>query len=153
VKPNRAKKLSRILKELSHLEAPGDLQDATALGMGGRKLTWNELIAAQILSAAAAGKQWAIELFRDQTEGKPAQAKSDDAGDRSADERLEDNLRHHLNRLVPGGAEAVVVQPEPARPDLGDDEGAPGPAERAPAPARSFLDLPEDGDRDPEDDD
>lgn len=145
----RAQKLSRVLKARAGEEAPSAFQDYEAMGEGGGKLTWNDVIAQQILKAAAEGKQWAIEMYRDQTEGKPAQAKPDEGGDRSADERLESNLAHHLNRLVGPSPERVGA--EPVAPAPGVDEDDADVAEIPAAPARGLLDLPKDGHHDPED--
>ena len=88
--------LSRILKRmLGELPPPAMLKD-----LGLTNATNAEVLAAVIQREAFAGKQWAIEIWRDQTEGKPVRA----AQLNNSEQEIESNLDRvsvaALNRLT-----------------------------------------------------
>jgi hypothetical protein len=145
--------LSKWLKTILGKSAPIDLQDTLAMANGDPGKTNAEIIAEHIVSEARDKKErWAIELIADRTEGKPIQAVKQDDGDRSTEERIEDVTRAHLNDLA---NVALGIQPRPASAERAaespdGDEDSPG--DDAAGPTRNPLDLPEDGDRDSEDD-
>ena len=154
----RDTKLSKWLRELLGKNAPIEFQDQAELLSGEPGKTNAEIIAEAVVAAAREGKQWAIELVHDRTEGKPVQAIKPDDGDRSVEERINDVTVQHLNDLAaklgnagdpppaPVGADSVA---EPDDPEPHADPSGPGHA--AAAPARKLLDLPKDGDRDSQD--
>jgi hypothetical protein len=116
-KKQREARLGRLLRDLLPLDAEAEFQGEGA-SLGGPRLSNGAIIARQVMAAACAGKQWAIELVRDSTEGKPGQAVRDDSGDRQDVERLDSNLAAHLNGILTGDAPGSPVAP------LGNDAGA-----------------------------
>ncbi len=156
----RDTKLSKWLRELLGRNAPIEFQDQAELLAGEPGKTNAEIIAEAVVAAAREGKQWAIELVHDRTEGKPVQAIKPDEGDRSVEERINDVTVQHLNdlavRFADGGSGAAPAGPvgadsvaEPDDPE--SDAHATRPGDTAAAPARKLLDLPKDGDRDSQD--
>ena len=154
----RDTKLSKWLRELLGRNAPIEFQDQAELLAGEPGKTNAEIIAEAVVAAAREGKQWAIELVHDRTEGKPVQAVKADEGDRSVEERITDVTVQHLNDLAARFADAG---PAPAGPVGADSDAQPddpephadaaGPGHTATAPARKLLDLPKDGHRDSQD--
>lgn len=149
-KKRRDTKLSKWLKELLGRNAPEVFQDIQELAEGYPGKTNAEVIAEKVIEAARDGKQWAIELVHDRTEGKPVQAVKPDEGDRTTEERIEDVTVHHLNDLARKLA-TVGAGPDPESDDSGADRDQARPATDAPGAARNPLDLPEDGHRDSQD--
>lgn len=166
-KKRRDTKLSKWLRELLGRNAPIEFQEQAELLAGEPGKTNAEVIAEAVLAAAREGKQWAIELVHDRTEGKPVQAIKPDEGDRSVEERINDVTVQHLNDLAnglaaklgdsgggnTGGSQPVTVGADPAAEsdDPEPDADAAGPGHPAAAPARKLLDLPKDSDRDSQD--
>jgi hypothetical protein len=156
-KKRRDAKLSKWLRELLGRNAPIEFQIEADLLTGDPGKTNAEIIAEKVVEAAREGKQWAIELIHDRTEGKPVQAVKQDEGDRSVEERIEDVTVQHLNDLArklaavgDGGSSPLSADsPEPENPK--PHEYGAGSAHKPAAPARSLLDLPQDRDRDSQD--
>lgn len=149
-------RISRRLRELLSQEAPPEFQETS--GLAGGLLTNGDLIANEVIKAALMGKEWAILMIRDGTEGKPGQATKDDTTDRTTEEALDDVTRKRLNDLAGGNpgpstpaspAGDTHSKPEPK--DSGVDPDRPRPPERTTGTARGLLDLPRDGDRHSED--
>lgn len=154
----RDTKLSKWLRELLGRNAPIDFQDQAELLAGEPGKTNAEVIAEAVVAAAREGKQWAIELVHDRTEGKPVQAVKADEGDRSVEERINDVTVQHLNDLAaklgnigdsPAPPLSADPQPEPDAPE--PHANAAGSGHPAAAPAHKLLDLPKDEHRDPQD--
>lgn len=154
----RDTKLSKWLRELLGRNAPIEFQDQVELLAGEPGKTNAEIIAEAVVAAAREGKQWAIELVHDRTEGKPVQALKPDEGDQSVEERINDVTVQHLNDLAASLAGAATgetaplsADPEPEPDDPEPDADPAGPGHPAAAPARKLLDLPKDPDRDSQD--
>jgi hypothetical protein len=148
-------RVSREIRALLPLAAAPEFQGPN-VGLGGPQLTYAQVIALQTIQAAAAGKEWAIQMVRDTTEGKPGAMVKDEGGDRQIDERLDDNLSKHLNGLLGAGGDAGADAPDQRDdPEPGEEAGEPDrtPADapdRTAGAAWSDLDLPSDRDHDSE---
>jgi hypothetical protein len=59
-----------------------------------------EVLAAVIMSQAIAGKQWAVELVRDQTEGKPQRAAQEGNAPKETEDFLDRVGKNHLNEIA-----------------------------------------------------
>lgn len=92
--------LSRILKRMLGEAPPAALMDDPAIG---RAATNAELIGAVVMREAHAGKQWAIEMVRDQTEGKPVRAAQVNNSEGEIEDQLDRVSAAALNRLAKKG--------------------------------------------------
>lgn len=79
---------------------PAALMDDPAIG---RAATNAELIGAVVMREAHAGKQWAIEMVRDQTEGKPVRAAQVNNSEGEIEDQLDRVSAAALNRLAKKG--------------------------------------------------
>jgi hypothetical protein len=68
----------------------------------GRIATNAEALAAIIWREALAGRQWAVEMVRDQTEGKPVRAAQINSGESEIEEMLDAVGKTRLNKLAKG---------------------------------------------------
>lgn len=68
----------------------------------GRVATNAEALAAVILAAALKEKQWAVEMVRDQTEGKPVRAAQIDNSDHETEVMLDRVSQAQLNQIAKG---------------------------------------------------
>lgn len=143
MKKRRDTKLSLWLKQILGKAAPIEFQIINDLAEGDPGRTNAEVVAEKVVEAAREGKQWAIELCYDRTEGKPAQSAKADVDDTRVEERINDVTKQHLTILAeklgaPISAHTVPVAEE------SDDGRRDHPGQRAAGPARSILDLPKD---------
>jgi hypothetical protein len=145
----RDTKLSKWLKEILGKNAPIEFQIEDDLLSGHPGRTNAEVIADAVIAEARKGKQWAIEVVYDRTEGKPVQAIKQDDGDRTFEERITDVTVKHLNDIAAHRSAPAAKPPVGADSPPPDDAGTAEPAavagERPARPARDFLDLPQNG--------
>ena len=94
---SKSSQISRVLKRLLG-EAPPELVE---YGVSGGSVPTNaEALAAVILKAALDGKQWAVELIRDGTEGKPIRAAQVNTSGAEVEEQLDRISTMRLNELA-----------------------------------------------------
>lgn len=74
---------------------------AAADGVG-RAANNAELLAAIIMREAHGGRQWAVEMIRDQTEGKPIRAAQVNNSEQEIEDQLDRVSADALNRLAKG---------------------------------------------------
>lgn len=151
--------LSKEIKELLGSSAPIEFQDSVmrdlmAVGES-RGKTNAQVIADRVIDLARQGDKWAVDFIAERTEGKAAQAVMDTGEARQTEEALNDVTVRHLNDLA-SASSAGRLGPDPLA--LAEDRGGDGDADhgadrRSAGPAFGLLDLPEDGDLGPEDDD
>jgi len=92
--------LSRILKRMLTEPAPAALMEIEGIG---KVATNGEALAAVIQREALAGKQWAVELWRDQTEGKPVRGVQVNNTDEEVEDHLDQVSVAALNRIANKG--------------------------------------------------
>jgi hypothetical protein len=78
---------------------PAELLDVDGVG---RAATNAEMLGAVVMREAHAGKQWAIELIRDQTEGKPVRAAQVNNSDGEVEDMLDRVSQARLNDIAKG---------------------------------------------------
>jgi hypothetical protein len=147
-------RISRRIRELLPVAAAPEFQ-GDRVGLGGTPLTYAEVIALECVKAAAAGKEWAIQMVPGH-DRRQAGRHDQGRGRRPAvDERLDENLAKHLNGILgsDGGAHAPGERDdsEPGEEAGGPDRPEADAAEGAAGAAWADLDLPEDRDHDSED--
>jgi hypothetical protein len=89
--------LSRVLKRMLGEAPPSVLLSVDGIGRVG---TNAEALGAIIQREAFAGKQWAVEMWRDQTEGKPVRAAQVNNTDQEVEDQLDRVSTAALNRLT-----------------------------------------------------
>ena len=89
--------LSRVLKRLLGETAPTELMGAVGLS---RVATNAEAVAAVVMREALAGKQWAVEMVRDQTEGKPVRAAQINSNEAEIEDQLDRVSTAALNQIA-----------------------------------------------------
>lgn len=99
LRPKAGSQLSVILKRMLGENAPPAL-----LGLEGvEKIVTNaELLAAVVMGQAVAGKQWAVEMVRDQTEGKPQRAAQEGNAQNETEGFLDRVGQSRLNDIAKG---------------------------------------------------
>lgn len=91
--------LGRVLKRMLGETPPTGLLDIEGIG----KLSNNaEALAAVIMKAALEGKPWAVEMVRDQTEGKPVRAAQVNNSDGEVESMLDRISTSKLNQIAKG---------------------------------------------------
>lgn len=90
--------LSDILKRmLGEAPPPALLMEIQGVEQAG---TNAEVLGAVIMGQAIAGKQWAVELVRDQTEGKPQRAAQEGNAPKETEDFLDRVGKNHLNEIA-----------------------------------------------------
>lgn len=97
--PGRETQLSRILKKMLGQRPPAELMDIEGVG---EAATNAEMLAAVIVREALAGKQWAVEMVRDQTEGKPVRAAQMNNNESEIEDMLDRVSTNKLNQFTKG---------------------------------------------------
>lgn len=95
-----ATQLSRVLKRMLGETPPPALLEVDGVG---RVATNAEALAAVIQREAFAGRQWAVEMWRDQTEGKPVRAAQLNNNEQEVEDQLDRVSTAALNRLAEKG--------------------------------------------------
>lgn len=89
--------LSRVLRRMLGEMPPAALLNVPGLG---RNATNAEMLAAIIMREALDGRPWAVEMVRDQTEGKPTRAAQVDNREPEIEDALDRASTAALNRLA-----------------------------------------------------
>lgn len=63
-----------------------------------------EMLAAVVMREAVKGKQWAVEMVRDQTEGKPVRAAQVNNGEGEVEDMLDRVSTNKLNQFTKGSS-------------------------------------------------
>lgn len=98
-KAETGSQLSRVLKRMLGETPPVELLDTAGIGTVG---TNAEALAAVVMRAALAGKQWAVEMIRDQSEGKPVRAAQINTHDEDIEDMLDRASTARLNEFAKG---------------------------------------------------
>lgn len=88
--------LTRVLKRILGEQPPAALLEHANM----RAATNAEMLAAIIMREALGGRQWAVEMVRDQTEGKPVRAAQLNNNDAEIEDQLDRVSTAALNRLA-----------------------------------------------------
>lgn len=91
--------LTKVLRRLLGQTPPRELMDVEGVG---QVATNAEALGAVILREALAGRQWAVEMMRDQTEGKPVRAAQVNNADNETEKMLDRVGQAQLNALAKG---------------------------------------------------
>lgn len=134
---NKRVVLSKMLRDL--LGQPVSVKNLSKaeidnLVEGHQVMSNGEALAQKLMEMAVQGKEWAISLVLERTEGKAVQATKEDGSDRTTEERLNNITAKHLNSLTA----AYVADPQPEA----DPAAAAPVADGADRPASRLLGLP-----------
>lgn len=129
-------RLSKLLQEL--LGQPVSIKNLTDkeiadLVEGYAVMSNGEALATKLMQLAVQGKEWAVQIVLERTEGRAVQAAKEDGSDRTTEEKLDHVTAQHLNSL----AKRFV------KPDEQEDRSEP--ENVATGPASKLLDLHKDG--------
>jgi hypothetical protein len=94
--------LSSILKRMLGEQVPQELLDLSGIKTTGDIATCGEALGAIIMRQALEGRQWAVEIIRDQTEGKPVRAAQVSKDDGEVEQMLDRVSMKRLDKLVKG---------------------------------------------------
>ena len=139
--------LSKLLKDL--LGKPVSIKNLSAaeiseLVEGFQVMSNGEALAEKLMQLATLGKEWAIQIVLERTEGRAVQAAKEDGSDKTTEERLDYITTQHLNSLAKRHLERqqdeqrLPPPPEPA--EVGGE-----PQNVAAGPASKLLGLRKDG--------
>lgn len=162
--PTNDENLAKLLKQVGHERVPVESLDKDSMQLvaeGHPSPSFHQLLCKTLWRMAIAGEQWAATLVLAYAIGRPGVQEKTDGQARSADEKLNDATKHHLNRLARSIATSINTGVSKSgrvektkRAEGGPGEGVsvpakpPVPSNPTAAPARRILDLPKDRDRD-----
>lgn len=123
-KDSKKAKLSAMLKEL--LNKPVSIanmspEEIASLAEGYHTFNNGEALAAKIMQLATMGREWAVQVVLERTEGRAVQGAKEDGTDRSTEEKLDDITMKHLNAIAKRSA--VVQEVKHVADEHGDAAG------------------------------
>lgn len=139
--------LSKLLRDL--LGRPVSIKNLSAkevseLVEGFQVMNNGEALAEKLMQLAVQGKEWAIAIVLERTEGRAVQAAKEDGSDKTTEERLDYITTQHLNSLAKRHVERQQDE-QPIAPVHEPAEVGSRPQNVSAGPASKLLGLRKDG--------